>query len=148
MISCDLSKTSDIWNLGVGPDSKLLKKLGPVLQNSRNNCWYHAGLCFLSQAWTIRKACVKYQNNYVSDEVIVARAVLAVCGFDNIVYVEKAFNIVKDFTGRQFRYRQLSLSDFVDYLLLKFPTIFNSLCTSITTTLTCMSCGWLSSTVP
>ena len=52
-----------------------------------------------------------------------ARAVLAVCGFDNIVYVEKAFNIVKDFTGRQFRYRQLSLSDFVDYLLLKFPTI-------------------------
>ena len=69
---------------------------------------------------------------------------LAVCGFDNIVYVEKAFNIVKDFTGRQFRYRQLSLSDFVDYLLLKFPTIFNSLCTSITTTLTCTSCGWLS----
>ena len=38
---------------------------------------------------------MKSQNNYVSDEVIVARAVLAVCGFDNIVYVEKALILLK-----------------------------------------------------
>ena len=59
-------------------------------------------------------------------------------------HIDSLFERVKDFQGIHLRYQQISTSDFIDYMILKFPIIFGCLNTNITTTLTCSICGWVS----
>jgi len=97
----------------------------------------------LSQISIVRECCFKVIDNTFLPGVV-ARAVLAVCGLMPKYHIDSLFERIKDFQGINFRYQQISTSDFIDYMILKFPIIFGSLNTNVATTLTCSVCRWVS----
>ena len=53
-----------------------------------------------------------------------ARAILSICGMFPVESLATLFDNVKDFNGVRNRYRQIPVTDFVDFIVLKAPRLF------------------------
>ena len=130
----DIDTVSRKWNL--------LTTLGPQLRNTKNNCWFHALLVFLAQIGEVREKCV-LGAGCEGLKGLVSRSILAVCGLAPSGCLAQLFEHVKDFSGVQNRYKQNSAADFLDFIVLKVPTIFSGF-TTYANTLQCRDCRWIS----
>jgi ubiquitin C-terminal hydrolase len=71
-------------------------------------------------------------------------ALLAIVNKSNPSAVHTFFELIKDFNGRNNRYGQIAVPDFLEYLSTKLQVFFDHVWPSSISKLQCMECNWVS----
>ena len=128
---------------GVSPFRwKLLNRPGLILHNTRNSCWFHAGLQFLSASSTLLLRTI--DNKDMSElSTVFKEAMEAIIHHGELTHIRQLFNLVKDFHGINNRYGQIAVPDFLEYLAAQLPQL-QSFHFQLITKLQCGMCRWWS----
>jgi hypothetical protein len=129
------------WN--VIPKFHLLQRPGLQLTNYSNNCWYHATMQLLAAIppFTLTLRSTEFKSPLA---IGFKQAILAIGDGKTTTPVSQFYELVKDFYGVRNRYRQAAAPDFLEYLVLHLPDVFNSFRAEIPSQLQCLRCKWIS----
>ena len=71
-------------------------------------------------------------------------ALTAIRGRGSSATVANFFKSVMDFKGANNRYGQIAVPDFMEFLALQLPSVFQPVLASVSTRLQCSKCQWIS----
>ena len=129
--------------LNVKSTWRLLDGPGLPLRNIQNKCWYHSTLHLLTAIPLIRDVC-SAGSRKSSFEKSLTDALSAIFRSQSAEPVETLFWLVMDFSGRNNRYGQVAVPDFIEHLALQAPIIFSKIKSQVVTQLRCSQCRWVS----
>ena len=130
------AKVSSQWNL--------LLKPGLPLVNSLNKCWFHSTLHLLTNVPDLRSCSLRLSNISGTFDTTFVHALLSIFNTHRPSLVHSFFQLVKDFNGRNNRYGQIAVPDFLDYLCTQSSVVSQAITIKFVTRLQCSKCRWIS----
>ena len=124
------------WKLPVNP--------GLALKNTLNKCWFHSTLHFLTCIPQLRWWSLNPDNGFSTFDASLFHALSSIFKVYRPSFVHAFFTLVKDFNGRNNRYGQIAVPDFLDYLCTRSARINQALNVQSFTRLQCSKCSWIS----
>ena len=117
---------------------------GLALRNTLNKCWFHSTLHFLTCIPQLQWWSLNLDNGATTFDTSLFHALSSILKTHQPSLVHAFFNLVKDFNGRNNRYGQIAVPDFLDYLCTQSARINQTLNTQSFTRLQCSKCSWIS----
>jgi len=118
---------------------KILDCPGASLKNSKNNCWFHSALHFLTAAPPILANSLNPAPEIPEFQSQFGNAISCITSKKGVAAIKVFFQSVKDFQGIDNRYGQIAVSDFLEFLNNQLP-LFKTIQFTLFTKLQCLKC--------
>ena len=122
----------------------LLSAPGLALRNTLNKCWYHSSLHLLTASPLIQILCSSVPIHLNSFERSMCLALQSILNNQSYDAINDFFLLIRDFNGRNNRYGQAAVPDFLDYVCDNSPNISEVLTCTWQNILQCSRCKWVS----
>ena len=119
---------------------KLLSSPGLPLRNALNKCWFHSTLQVLNTLPLLLNS-ERKRDSVMATQFLAALTAIRERGSSATV---ANFLLVMDFKGANNRYGQIAVPDFMEFLALQLPSVFQPVLASVSTRLQCSKCKWIS----